>query len=154
MKTKLLLLLLLCSFLMRINAKETQLIVWAKNGEKVAFLLSENPKIKFSETDIIITSKDMIVTYSLENMLRFTYENEINTSVINVNDNLLKFDGEVLLFPNLKVNSNIAVYTLVGKVVFSKTTDVNGDFLFPVSYLEAGVYIVNVNGIIYKILKK
>jgi hypothetical protein len=139
---------------MRINAKETQLIVWAKNGEKVAFLLSENPKIKFSETDIIITSKDMIVTYSLENMLRFTYENEINTSVINVNDNLLKFDGEVLLFPNLKVNSNIAVYTLVGKVVFSKTTDVNGDFLFPVSYLEAGVYIVNVNGIIYKILKK
>ena len=87
-------------------------------------------------------------------MLRFTYENEINTSVINVNDNLLKFDGEVLLFPNLKVNSNIAVYTLVGKVVFSKTTDVNGDFLFPVSYLEAGVYIVNVNGIIYKILKK
>lgn len=154
MKTKLLLLLLLCSFLMRINAKETQLIVWAKNGEKVAFLLSENPKIKFSETDIIITSKDMIVTYSLENMLRFTYENEINTSVINVNDNLLKFDGEVLLFPNLKVNSNIAVYTLVGKVVFSKTTDVNGDFLLPVSYLEAGVYIVNVNGIIYKILKK
>lgn len=139
---------------MRINAKETQLIVWAKNGEKVAFLLSENPKIKFSETDIIITSKDMIVTYSLENMLRFTYENEINTSVINVNDNLLKFDGEVLLFPNLKVNSNIAVYTLVGKVVFSKTTDVNGDFLLPVSYLEAGVYIVNVNGIIYKILKK
>ena len=154
MKTKLLLLLLLCSFLMRINAKETQLIVWAKNGEKVAFLLSENPKITFSETDIIITSKDMIVTYSLENMLRFTYENEINTSVINVNDNLLKFDGEVLLFPNLKVNSNIAVYTLVGKVVFSKTTDVNGDFLLPVSYLEAGVYIVNVNGIIYKILKK
>ena len=70
MKTKLLTLLLfyLC---VSVSAEEikSQLVVWAKDGTKVAYMLSEKPKITFTETDLVITANDIEVNYALENML-------------------------------------------------------------------------------------
>jgi len=39
-------------------------------------------------------------------------------------------------------------------LVFTKTVSTNGEYAFPLSNLSQGVYVVNVNGVTYKILKK
>ena len=65
-----------------------------------------------------------------------------------------KFDGSVLFFPALKANSTVSVYTLNGTLVFKKTVHQNGEYAFPLSNLNAGIYMVNVNGLTYKIVKK
>ena len=48
----------------------------------------------------------------------------------------------------------MSVYSLNGSLVFKKTVYHNGEYAFPLSNLNTGIYLVNVNGIIYKIQKK
>lgn len=134
----------------------TNLVVWAKDGTKVAYALAEKPKVTFTETDLVITAKGIEVNYSLENMARFTYESNDESAIFNLqtDESLFKLTGESLLFPALKANSTVAVYSLNGALVFKKTIRQNGEYAFPLSNLNAGVYMINVNGLTYKIVKR
>jgi len=134
----------------------TNLVVWAKDGTKVAFALAEKPKVTFTETDLVITAKGVEVNYLLENMDRFTYESNDESAIINLqtDESPFKHTGDSLLFPALKANSTVAVYSLNGALVFKITIRQNGEYAFPLSNLNAGVYMVNVNGLTYKIMKR
>ena len=134
-----------------------QLIVWAKDGTKVAYALVEKPKVTFTETDLVITINNIEVDYSIGKMARFTYEeNKTTTAITNMqtDESSFKLNGESLLFPNLKANSTVSVYSLNGLLVFKKTVRQNGEYAFPLSNLNTGVYMVNVNGLTYKIVKR
>ena len=155
-KIFLLLALIFVSYNILAQENNIQLVVWAKDGTKVAYMLSEKPKITFTETDLVITANDIEVNYALENMARFTYESNGNTAIRNVESDELsiKLDGESLLFPDLKANSSIAIYTLNGTLVMKKTIRQDGEYVFPVSSLSDGVYMISVNGLTYKIVKR
>lgn len=157
MKLKLLLV-LLSFFTLSAMADEpkTQLVVWAKDGTQVAYALAEKPKVTFTETDLVITANGVEVNYTLENMARFTYEDNSATAITNLqtDESSFRLNGESLLFPALKANSTVSVYSLNGTLVFKKTVLQNGEYAFPLSNLNSGVYMVNVNGLTYKIVKR
>ncbi len=157
MKVKLLAMLLSFTSLSAMaDEPKTQLVVWAKDGTQVAYALAEKPKVTFTETDLIIKTDDVEVNYSLENMARFTYENDETVSITNLQTgkSSFKLDGESLLFPALKTNSTVSLYSLNGTLVFNKTVRTAGEYSFPLSGLNAGVYVVTVNGLTYKIVKR
>lgn len=157
MKSKLLLSLLFCfCIIAKAENNPTNLVVWAKDGTKVAYALLEKPKVTFTETELIITSNGVEVNYALENMARFTYEDNTATAITNLqtDESSFKLDGESLLFPALKANSTVSVYSLNGALVFKKVIRKNGEYAFPLSNMKAGVYMVNVNGLTYKIVKR
>lgn len=157
MKQKLLFVLLSCFCLSAMaDEPKTQLVVWAKDGTQVAYALAEKPKVTFTETDLVITANGVEVNYKLENMARFTYEDNTSTAITNLqtDESTFKLDGESLLFPALKANSTVSVYSLNGTLVFRKTVRQNGEYAFPLSNLNAGIYMINVNGLTYKILKR
>ena len=91
-----------------------------------------------------------------ENMARFTYEDNTVTAITNLqtDEPSFRLNGESLLFPALKANSTVSVYSLNGTLIFKKTVRQNGEYAFPLSNLNAGVYMVNVNGLTYKIVKR
>ena len=79
-------------------------IVWKKDGSKVAFALTNKPKVTFSENSLMINSNTVTVSYDLEDMAKFTYEDSESQGIRNIeNDKVssFKFDGEMLLFPSL-----------------------------------------------------
>lgn len=157
MKTKIIFLLLsFFSLSAMADEPKTQLVVWAKDGTKVAYALAENPKITFTETDLVLTTNDIEVNYALEKMARFTYETGEETPIrsLKTDEVSFKLDGEFLLFPNLKANSTISVHSLNGTLVFKRTIHAAGEYSFPLSNLNAGVYVVTVNGLTYKIVKR
>lgn len=152
-----LLLLLSCYYLVAMaDDPKTQLVVWAKDGTQVAYALADKPKVTFTETELVITSNGVEVKYELEKMARFTYEDNNSTAItdLKTEESSFKLDGESLLFPDLKANSTISVYSLNGTLVFKKTVRQDGEYAFPLSNLNAGVYMVNVNGLTYKIFKR
>ena len=159
MKTKAIALLLSFLFVaMATMADEpkTQLVIWAKDGTKVAYALAEKPKITFTETELIITAKGVEVNYVLDNMARFTYENDMTTAITNIqtDETSFKLDGESLLFPALKANSTVSLYSINGALVFKKTVQKPGEYSFPLSNLKTGAYVVMVNALAYKIVKR
>jgi len=157
MKKELLLsLMLFFSLFAKAEEPATHLVVWAKDGTKVAYALAEKPKVTFTETDLVITANGVEVNYTLEKMARFTYENDETVSITNLQTgkSSFKLDGESLLFPALKANSTVSLYSLNGTLVFNKTIRTAGEYSFPLSGLNAGVYVVTVNGLTYKIVKR
>ena len=138
------------------NEPMTNLIVWAKDGTKVAYALCEKPKVTFTETDLVVTTKGVEVNYALENIARFTYEVDEATSIMGAgNDGLLFMcNGESLLFPSLPFNATIAIYTFDGLLVMKETVKTTGEYVLPLYRLNDGVYVINVNGFTSKIVKR
>lgn len=155
MKRLLLILFLLC-FGLSIQA-ETILYVWKKDGSKVAFSLMEEPKVTFSENSLMINSNKVSVSYKLEDIAKITYYNprwQVIKNIENDKVSSFKFDGEMLLFSSLKAGSKVAIHNLGGVLVFSRFIEVTGDYSFPISHLDKGVYVVSVDGLTYKIVKR
>ena len=152
-------LLLLSVFCLSAMAQEihTHLVVWAKDGTQVAYALTEQPVITFSETDLLIKTNLVEVNYPLAQMARFSYEKRNETTGLRdlkTDELICAFVGESLVFPYLEKNSIVTFYTPVGQVLFSRTITSAGEYAFPLSYLNAGVYMVNVNGVTCKIVKR
>lgn len=132
------------------------LVVWAKDGTRVAYALADKPIVTFTETDLVITSNGIKVNYALVNLARFTYEKSTTAGITNLNndESSLNLNKEALLFPSLRANSTVSVYSANGTLVFRQTVRKDGEFSFPISNLNTGVYMVNVNGLTYKIVKR
>lgn len=141
---------------MPIDNEMIYLIVWTKSGEQAGYALNKKPVIKFSETEMIISGEGIDVIYALDNFARYTYSDQEPAAIRDIRSEEVKarFDGESLIFPSLKANSTISIYTLNGVQIFKITVHEDGEYAFPLSALRAGVYLVNANGITYKIMKK
>ena len=156
-KLLLLLLLLLLPICLSTMAEEykTHLVVWAKDQSKVAYALDDEPKITFTETELVIESKTFKVSYPLEDMDRFTYESQSSgIKDLQTEKETFQIEGESLIFPSLKANSSVALYSLNGTLILKKTIKEAGEYSFPLSNLMTGVYMVSVNGITYKVMKR
>lgn len=135
----------------------TTLIVWAKDGSKVAYQLKDKPILTFQGSDLVIKTNDLTVNYALKQMLRFTFENTqnvANTILSKNNDIPFSMNTEYLLFPSLKKGSSVFIYSVDGKIVLKRTINYTSDVSIPIQQLQSGVYFVQVNGITYKIIKK
>lgn len=144
------------SFISFAEDTRTTLVILANDGTKVAYSLYDKPKITFTKTEMVISTLSVEVRYKLENMSKFSYGGVELSSLtdIKTNNHPFKLDGESLLFPFLKSNSIVAIYNLNGNLIFNKITENEGQYTFPLSNLIKGVYIVKVNGINYKIIKR
>lgn len=150
------LLLLFLTFSAIVSEPVKNLAVWSKDGTKVAYALSENPRITFTETYLLIATNGVEINYALENMERFTYEKSDATGLTNLttNETTFKLSEEYLIFPSLKANSTVSIYNLNGTLVFKKRISIDGEYAFSLSDFKTDVYIVSVNGLTYKIIKR
>ncbi|MBQ6079002.1 MAG: T9SS type A sorting domain-containing protein [Muribaculaceae bacterium] len=156
---KILLLLLGMTFALGANAQDYyKMVVWEKGGAVVGtYELTYTPKVTFTETEMIVTTSIAdVYYYNLPNMWKITYEEYEPTGLDNIlaDANAMKFNGSAIVFPALEAGSNITVYAVNGTMVLNKTVSSAGEYAFPISSLSQGVYLVNVNGKTYKIVKK
>lgn len=133
----------------------THLYVWTKDHNKVAYALSDNPKVTFSESCLEIESKGVVVNFPLENLDQITYVPEITgLKELSSEKEVMKIDEESLIFPDLHANSVFSLYKCDGSLIFNKVIPNEGKYIYHLSNLTHGVYIVKVNGTTYKFLKR
>lgn len=155
MKKNIILLLLSFFCLSSIAEETTHVVVWAKDQSRVAYALDGNPKITFTETELVIESRGTKVNYPLESMDHLTYEaHPSSIKDLRSDKELIRLEGESLLFPSLKANSTMSIYSTDGILVLRKNILQEGEYAFPLSLLPTGVYLVNVNGLTYKIVRR
>lgn len=138
-------------------AKEpiTKLFVWSKDGTKVAYALLERPKITFVDNELVVTTNSIEVKYNLDNMSRFTYESGDITGITDLKtERPFSIQDEALIFPMLSANSTVGIYSLNGSMIFKKTIRTVGEYAFSLSNITPGVYVISVNGLTYKIVKR
>ena len=157
MDFKLLSLLLSC-FWVPVMAEEplTQLIIWAKDGTRVAYALEDAPEVNFTETDLTITTNSIEVNYNLEDMAKITYEANNGTFITNLSsgESPFKFNGDALIFHFLDIKTAVTIHSLNGELILRKFVQSAGEYAFPLSGLTPGVYIVKLYGLTFKIAKR
>lgn len=156
MKKTLCLLLLAFVSCSSIVAKSTiNLAVCTKDGLKVLYALEEKPKITFTDTELVITTKGVEIAYALSDVNLLTYENGETTGITNLYDDAsFKLDGNAIVFSKLKAKDIVSLYSINGTLVFKKTVTVDGEYAVSLNDIETGVYVVSVNGLTYKFMKK
>lgn len=105
MKKIILISFLLCiSVIAKAETLPTNLVVWAKDGSKVVYALADEPKVTFTETDLVISSKGIEVNYAIDKMARFTYETNEQTAIKNIKT------GKITLGPGAKGSGTFAPF--------------------------------------------
>lgn len=131
------------------------LAVCTKNGSKVLYALDDKPKITFTNTEVIITTKGLEIAYALIDVNSFTYEKVENTGVTSLyGDTFFKLDGESIIFSRLKAKDIVSLYSINGTLVLKKAVTMDGEYAVSLNDIEAGAYIVKVNSLTYKFIKK
>lgn len=129
------------------------LVIWTRNNERILYALDEKPVTKFSGTELVLSTRNLTVNYPLSELLRYTYT--LNSSSI-VEEEIDKHvdvskNGGILSFSNLKIGTDIFIYSLDGSLLTSMkakectTVDLEG---FP-----TGWYVIKVDNVTYKLMK-
>lgn len=130
------------------------LVIWLRSGERIVYALDEEPVTRFTGTDLVLSTRNLTVDYPLSSLQRYTYELNA-TSVAEVDAGrrmVVSKDGDVLSFSNLASGTDVSVYASDGSVLTSikadgRTTVNLGDY-------PAGVYVVKVKDVTYKLMKR
>ncbi len=133
------------------------LAVWSKDGTKVAYALSEKPKITFANDSLLIATPNVEVRYQLSQMLRFTYEELDITDIVDTKGNSVNpfvMNDDELLFPAIGKDRYVYIYTADGRTVANRTIKSGTTLSISLANYSNGIYVVNVNGLTYKIMKK
>ena len=157
---KFILFLFLCLGIASAKAIEAkQLVIQAKDGTKVSYLLRSQPKISFSENEINVSSNDVLVTYSVPQTAKFYYETieiELEEGLMDLQTEQLsyRFEGNAIIFSSIKEGSRISMYAVNGSLIYSKDNIPSGEYMFSLDNLSTGAYLINVNETTCKIIKQ
>lgn len=159
MKSQRIMMILFSVFFFTIGIKAADnitLVVLTKGGTSVGYALDKKLVLTFTDSEMKITGDGIEVTYYLSDFDRYIYSSDYESGIkdIRTDEILPQFNGERMFFPFLKANSSVGIYTLGGIQVFKKMVLEDGEYLFPLSALNNGTYLVHVNGLTYKIVKK
>lgn len=129
-----------------------QLVIWSKDGSKVAYALEDKPILTFADGYLHIKTQKAKVSYAIDKLLRFTHEKTSVRSLTHLkSDQSFRLSNEGLIFPALPVNSKVSISASSGKVVLEKIVGTSGEYALPFSDLPSGEYEVRVNGQCYRL---
>lgn len=104
-----------------VHAEEAKLLVWQADGQVVTFDLDEEPVTTYSNGSLVITTSSITVTYTLEQVRKYTYFLPKARLLGDANGN-----GELDNDDIIEVSNNIMGMPSKIKFVF-ENSDVNGD---------------------------
>ena len=140
---------------------ELYFVVWMHSGARISFPLAEHPILTYSEGNIVvITSKEQL-SYPHDEVHKFTLTNEDisqdgeTSSIVGTEHNArwLRL-GDVMQFSSCTPGEHVSVYSATGCLLAQYTISANGTLEIPLHQFGEGMYIVKIQTITYKFLKK
>ena len=137
------------------HAENLTLVVWQKDGHKVYYQLNEQPKTTFTTNGLVITTHMMEVSYPLSAIQRYTYATTAGIDKARNNHDVeVSQNGTDVTFTNLKAGSEIRIYGTDGALLDVQSAKENSVSEVSLASYPTGVYILKVNDVTYKIMKK
>ena len=156
---KILILLVLLSFLSRANAQDKVLgiIIELTNGEKVECRLADNPKLLFDGTTINLIAEKVDMNFAPEGLLKVSMGNVDDVSAIErteVEQCNFQMKGGFVRLSGFEPNQDVKVYTTAGTLIATYEVPLNGSFILSLESLPSGVSIIKTKKQSIKISKR
>ena len=150
------LVLLLCSSVgWAASGTYVALKIHGKSGADVIILLDERPKVTFDNNDLVIATQTRVVNYPAEEVLKFTYLDELPVHVDNVTQSgmVFSFDDNKLMVQHLDPNVAVTVCAVDGRILASGQSDAQGRVSLTLPEVPGGVYVVKTSSVTFKVRK-
>ena len=150
------LVLLLCSSVgWAASGTYVALKIHCKSGADVIILLDERPKVTFDKNDLVIATQTRMVNYPAEEVLKFTYLDELPVHVDNVTFSgmVFSFDDNKLMVQHLEPNAAVTVCAVDGRILASGQSDAQGRVSLTLPEVPGGVYVVKTPSVTFKLRK-
>ena len=131
------------------------IVVTTLDGTTMEYLIDVDTKVRIDKPNLVIETEGVVLNYELEKMAQMRYGKRFIPTGINgvaVEEQPFKWEDETVFFYCLPSNTLIEVFTTDGKLVVSRQC--SGNFQLPLNTLTNGVYLVKVNDVTYKIVKR
>lgn len=131
-----------------------KIVLLHKNGNRISYLLNKKPKLSFTNADIVVSIDNTSIDYPLCDILQLSYEDESVTSVseIDKEDVMFSFDNQSLSVTT-STNCTVTLFSTNGDILLQERFKA-GKNKFSLSSFNSGIYILNVNGVSTKIIKR
>lgn len=129
------------------------LVVWHKDGSKVLFSLAETPKVIYSDSLVTIQAATT-VEYAFQAIRKMTFGTEEVVGIKELEakpERPFSSDGETVTFLPADKDIRVTIVRLNGIMVKDFVARRGQQSSFSLRSLPAGVYLMNVNGVTYKI---
>lgn len=137
------------------NICAQRLVIWQKDGTKVSYDLDERPKTTFTTEDLVITTATATISYPLAKIQRYTYEGgALSVQDIKAGDIRISHEGDNVIIKGLTNGKSVTVYSIDGKQLIAKRSDSSDSLTLSLANIPAGVYMIKVDEITYKFLKR
>lgn len=133
------------------------LTVTTTDGQKQYFVLSDMPVARIVDDSLIIKSKDAECSYPLEVVGKWTYTRVAHTDIETIDYpdmSDIKVENDLLLFDECDVKRDVTVTNSAGQIVRHETIAPHATARLSLATLAPGVYMVTVNNVTIKVVKR
>lgn len=141
-----------------LSAQEVMaLAVTTVDGQKQYFVLNDMPVARITTDNLVIRSQETEYSYPLEVVDKWVYTRVMQTKNATVNSSDMQgvmFDGQLLLFGTCDIERSVTVTNASGQVLRSMVVAPESTVQLSLGALAPGMYVVAVNDVTIKVIKK
>lgn len=131
------------------------LVVLTRDNAQHMFVLADKPEVTFVKNDMVVTCVNSTTTFSLPDVIRFTYKYATDAvEELTEDKTTVNFQDGAIIIDKLRAGAAVAVYSVDGKLMRKLTAREGGSYRLDLGELPTGVYIVKANRVTYKIAKR
>lgn len=137
------------------SAEYRCVVIETKDGERMEYLLSDNPRIMHRNAMVELTSNTVSVEFPSSNVSK-VYISTTTTAVekIKAAEGEIRMYQDVIVMKGFGANEPVALYGTNGTQLWQQSTDGNGQLVVSLNSLSPGIYIFKTNHQSFKIIRK
>lgn len=130
-------------------------VVETTDGERMEYLLSDNPRIVHRNAMVELTSNTVSVEFPSFNVSK-VYISTTATAVekIKAAEGEIRMYQDVIVMKGFGANEPVALYGIDGSQLWQQSTDGNGQLVVSLNSLSQGIYIFKTKHQSFKIIRK
>lgn len=136
---------------------ERCMIVESKDGSTVAFVLEQEPKVIFSDEQMLIKDSEREVSLFIADVRRIRHGEFDTNSVEEISEaqsDSFNFKGNCFIVTAGDKSVVVSLYDLSGIRISLEKIESHNTKVVSLESFAAGIYLANINGATYKIVKK
>lgn len=123
-----------------------------------SYKIDENLKMAFQNNEIIVRNKEIANTFVVSNIKKICFSTYDTSDIMMLNsyncNNKVSITGESIVICNYRDNSIVRLFMPNGLLISEEIVPNEGFYYYSTSHLKSGVYILEVNEIRLKFVKK
>ena len=137
------------------SAEYQCVVVETKDGERMEYLLSDNPRIMHRNAMVELTSNTVSVEFPSASVSK-VYLSTTTTTVekIKAAEGEIRMYQDVIVMKGFGVNEPVSLYRTDGSQLWQQSTDGDGQLVVSLNSLSQGIYIFKTNHQSFKIIRK